>query len=198
MSSEHVVQLFDTEISRAQSVAAFAARGLAAGETALLVFRPANSTAIVEHLEALGAAPRTAIAEGRLIVHDAGEILRSISRNGVPDRRLFLESIVPAVRRIAQGTTRLWGSGEMVDLLAQRGEFRSALLLEQWWTELAAGIPLVMLCSYSSAHFVSTSTHSSLVEICKAHSHVRRDVQDPLGNWLLTAAHNRGGSSAPR
>jgi hypothetical protein len=193
-----VVQLFDTEISRAQGVAAFAARGLAAGETALLVFCPPSSTAIVEHLEALGAAPRTAMAEGRLIVRDAEEMLRSVSRNGVPDRRLFLETVAPAVRRIAPGAKRLWACGEMVDLLAQRGELRSALLLEQLLTELAARIPLMMLCSYSSPHFVSTSTHASLIEICKAHSHVQRDVQDPLGNWLLTAAHNGGGSSVHR
>jgi len=194
VSTEHIVQLFDTEISRAQNVAAFIARGLAAREPAILVFRPATSAAIVDQLEALGVTVRDAIAEGRLVICDADETLGNLSRNGVPDRSLFTRNVLPMVRKLA-GTQRLWTSGEMVDILAQRGDLRSALMLEGWWNDLAEQVRLVMLCAYSSAHFVSTATHRGLIDICKAHSDVQRDPQDPLGNWLLTSAHTRGGGS---
>ena len=194
MSTEHVVQLFDTDTSRAQNVAAFIARGLAAGEPAILVFRPATSSAIVDHLQALGIAVREAIAEGRLVVHDADETLRGLCRNGVPDRTLFTQKVVPMVRAIA-GTRRLWTSGEMVDILAQRGDLTAAVALEGWWNDLGEQVPMAVMCAYSSAHFVSTATQRALIDICKLHSDVHRDAQDPLGNWLLTSAHNSGGGS---
>jgi hypothetical protein len=195
VSSEHLVQLFDTETSRAQNVAGFIARGLAAGEPAILVVRPATSAAIVDQLQALGVAPRDALEDGRLVIRDAEETLRSFSPNGVPDPTLFLEKMVPAVRQLA-GTRRLWACGEMVDILAQRGDLRSALMLETLWNDLARRIPMMLLCAYSSTNFVSTATHSTLIDICTEHSNVHRDPQDPLGNWLLTAAHNGGGSGS--
>ena len=198
MSLEHVVQLFDTETSRAQNVAAFIARGLAAREPALLVLRPETSTAVIDQLHAARIAANDAIADGRLIVFDAEEMLRTICRNGLPDRTLFAKNLVPVARQLA-GAGRLWASGEMVDILAQRGDLGSALMLEAFWNELAQRVPIMLMCSYASPHFVSTATHHALVDICRAHSHVPRHPEDPLGNWLLTAAHHSNGNgSMPR
>jgi hypothetical protein len=84
----------------------------------------------------------------------------------------------------------------MVDMLAQRGELKEAVKLEGLWNDLSEHVPVFLMCGYSAAHFVSTSTHRALLEICKAHSGVHRDTQDPLGEWLLTAAHNGASSSS--
>ena len=195
MSSDHIVQLFDTDSSRAQTIAAFFADGLGSGGAAVLVARPATRSSVMEHLQVLGVGVPDMIAAGRLIVHDAEDTLRSISRNGTPDRALFDQVMEPAIRDLAS-RYHVRGCGEMVDVLAQRGDLRGAIALEALWCELVERVPLTVLCAYSSVHFVSTATHAALTGICRVHSHIHRDAQDPLGNWLLTAAHNRGGAGS--
>ena len=195
VSSEHIVQFFDTDESRAQNVAAFLAQGYALGEPLIVVARPANWTAILEHLEILGVPVQDAMADGTLLVKDAADTLRRLSRGGTPDATLFETSVGRAVVALAR-TGRVRAYGEMVDMLAQRGELKEAVKLEGLWNDLSESVPLFLMCGYSAAHFVSTSTHRALLEICKAHSGVHRDAQDPLGEWLLTAAHNNAASSS--
>ena len=75
VSSEHIVQFFDTDESRAQNVATFLAQGHALGEPLIVVARPANWTAILEHLDILGVPVQQAMAEGTLVVQDAADTL---------------------------------------------------------------------------------------------------------------------------
>jgi hypothetical protein len=195
VSSEHIVQFFDTDESRAQNVAAFLAQGHALGEPLIVVARPANWTAILEHLEILGIPVQEAMADGTLVVKDAADTLRRLSPGGTPDATLFESSVGRAVSALARAG-RVRAYGEMVDILAQRGELKEAVKLEGLWNDLSEHVALFLMCGYSAAHFVSTSTHRALLEICKAHSGVHRDAQDPLGEWLLTAAHNGAASSS--
>ena len=195
VSSEHIVQFFDTDESRAQNVAAFLAQGYALGEPLIVVARPSNWRAILENLEILGVPVQDAMADGALIVKDAADTLRRLSRGGMPDVTLFESSVGRAVTALGR-TGRVRAYGEMVDMLAQRGELKEAVKLEGFWNDLSERTPLFLMCGYAAAHFVSTSTHRALLEICKAHSGVHRDAQDPLGEWLLTAAHNNAASSS--
>lgn len=189
VSSEHVVQFFDSDDSRAQNVAGFLAAGYAAGEPMIVIARPRNWSAIAGHLEILGVPVQSAIAQRALVVKDADDTLRRLSRRGIPDSALFETTVGQAVAALARkGRVRAYG--EMVDMLAQRGEMEQALQLEELWNELSGRTAIFLMCGYAAAHFVATGTHSALLDICRSHSGVRRDVQDPLGNWLLTAAHS--------
>lgn len=191
MASEHVVQFFDSDESRATCVAAFLAEGYRAGEPLLVVARPANWSAILEELSTRDVPVQRAIAEQRLIVKGADDTLRRLSRNGSPDAALFDSIVGEPTRRILQNGGRLRAYGEMVDMLAQRGEFTEAITLEGLWNGLSERASICLMCGYSAAHFVATSTHRALREICRAHTDVHRHEQDPLATWLLTAAHNR-------
>ena len=195
VSSEHIVQFFDTDESRARNVAVFLAQGHALGEPLIVVVRPSSWMGISQQLEALGVPVQEAIAEGMLLVQDADETLRRLSRGGALDPALYEQTVAKAVTSLARkGRVRAYG--EMVDILAQRGDLKDAVRLEGLWNDLSERVPIFLMCGYSAAHFVSTSTHRALLEICKAHSGVHRDLQDPLGEWLLTAAHNGAASSA--
>jgi hypothetical protein len=194
VSSEHNVQFFDTDESKAKNVAAFLAQGYDLGEPLMVVARPASWMAISQQLEALGVRVQEAIGDGMLAVHDADETLRRLSRGGTPDPALYDKTVGHALTTLARkGRVRAYG--EMVDILAQRGDLKDAVRLEGFWNDLSARAPIFLMCGYSAAHFVSTSTQRALLEICKAHSGVHRDLQDPLGEWLLTAAHNGAASS---
>ena len=189
VSSEHIVQFFDTDESRARNVASFLADGHAAGEPMIVVARPKSWAGIHEQLEALGVPVAEVLASGRLVVKDASDTLRSLSRGTSPDRALFDRVVGRAVEALAGGG-RVRAYGEMVDMLAQRGELSDAIKLEGFWNDLGERAAIFLMCGYSAAHFVSGSTHRALLDVCKAHTCVHRDEQDPLGAWLLNAAHN--------
>jgi hypothetical protein len=89
---------------------------------------------------------------------------------------------------------RIRAYGEMVDLLAERGELSEALALEQYWDGLAERMPMTLMCGYSAAHFVSTGTHRVMRDICAVHTQVHQHAQDPLANWLLATANGSGGN----
>ena len=151
--------------------------------------RPVIWAAMIEQLEAQGVPVHTAVGSGRLVVKDAADTLQCLSRGGSPDAVLFDQVVGRSVRTLAaRGRVRAYG--EMVDMLAQRGEMDDAITLEGFWNDLAERTPILLMCGYSAAHFVSTSTHHALLDICKTHTNVRRDDQDQLGSWLLNAAHN--------
>jgi len=188
---EHLCQFFDSDESRAESVAAFLAEGLRAGAHVIAIVRTAQWTSIAARLEALGVRVDDEKAQGRLVVKDAVATLAQISSRGRLNHFAFNEVVGAAVQGVS-GPVRAYG--EMVDILAGRGELAEALELEDLWNGAGEMIPLSLLCGYSAAHFVPAPTHRRLRDICQAHTGVRRNPQDVLGDWILTTAHNMGGS----
>jgi hypothetical protein len=196
IASEHIVQFFDSDESRAECVAQFLADGYRLGEPAIVVAKPSNWSGIVEQLENLGVPTQAATADGMLIVKDATDTLRRLTRSGVPDAHAFEAVVGKPVAGLAQRGTRVRAYGEMVDMLAQRNEMAEAIKLEHLWNALGERVPFFLMCGYSAAHFVATATHRALREICTAHTGVHRHAQDPLATWLLNSAHNAPGASA--
>jgi hypothetical protein len=196
IASEHIVQFFDSDESRAECVAQFLADGYRLGQPAIVVAKPANWSGVVDQLTNLGVPVQEAIDKGSIVVKDATDTLRRISRNGVPDADAFEAVVGKAVTSLARRGMRVRAYGEMVDMLAQRGELAEAIKLEHLWNGLGERVPFFLMCGYSAAHFVATATHRALRDICGAHSSVHRHAQDPLATWLLNSAHNAPGASA--
>jgi hypothetical protein len=196
IASEHIVQFFDSDESRAECVAEFLAEGIRLGEPAIVVARPSNWVNAVEQLEARGVAVRQALADGLIVVKDAEDTLRRLSRNGSPDSAAFEMVVGKPVAGLARRGSRVRVYGEMVDMLAQRGELVDAIKLEALWNGLGERVPFLLLCGYSAAHFVASATHRALRDICSAHTSVHRHAQDPLATWLLNSAHNAPGAAA--
>jgi len=194
--SEHIVQFFDSDESRAECVARFLADGFYVGEPAIVVAKPSNWAGILEQLETLGVPVQNAIANGMFVIKDATETLRRVTRSDVPDADAFQATVGKSLAALAERGTRIRAYGEMVDMLAERGELAEAIKLEHLWNALGERVPLVLLCGYSAAHFVATGTHRALREICGAHTAVHCHTQDPLATWLLNSAHNAPGASA--
>ena len=195
VATEHIVQFFDSDESRADNVAAFLAAGYRDGEPMVVVARPVNWALIAERLEFLGVPVQSALSRGTLVVKDANQTLEEISRSGSPSAAAF-ESVVGKAVTALSRRGRVRAYGEMVDMLAQRGELADALALERFWNDLGERTPLFLMCGYSAAHFVSAGTHRALLDICKSHSGVQHHAQDPLANWLLNTAHNGARASA--
>jgi DcmR-like sensory protein len=196
IASEHIVQFFDSDDSRAECVAQFLAEGYHQGESAIVVAKPANWAGAADRLGELGVPVNKAIKHGMIVVRDAAETLRRLSRNSSPDPEAFEGVVGKTVAGLSRPGSRVRAYGEMVDMLAQRGEMEDAIRLETLWNRLGERTPFFLLCGYSAAHFVATATHRALRDICSAHTAVHRHSQDPLANWLLNSAHNAPGAAA--
>jgi len=183
--SEHIVQFFDSRESLADSVAAFLAEGCRQGERLLVVAKPRNWLAIAAALKT-GGHPLSDGTETSLTVVDADSALSQFMRHGLPDSLLFHGTVGSLVRKLA--TTQRCGFriyGDMVEALAQEGNFHAAQRLEELWNELAVRYPFVLLCGYSSTHFANREAREALREICATHSRVHHTDADRVAGWLL-------------
>ena len=183
--SEHIVQFFDSRESLADSVAAFLAEGCRQGERLLVVAKPRNWLAIAAALKT-GEHPLSDGSEASLTVVDADSALSQFMRHGLPDSLMFHRTIGALVRKLATAQScgfRIYG--EMVEVLAAEGNFHAAQRLEELWNELAVRYPFVLLCGYSSTHFVNRDAREALRAICATHSRVHNHDTDDLAGWLL-------------
>lgn len=194
LMSDHICQLFDTDESRAERVAAFLAEGLRAGDYVIAVARPDHWIAISARLATLGISVEEQKAQGCLVVHDAERTLARLCPRGRLNPFAFNEVVGAAIEPAAGRRVRGWG--EMVDTLIGRGDLDEALELEELWNRVAEMVPMSLMCSYTAAHFVSTSAHKGLRHLCLAHTDVRRSPEDQLANWILTTAHHSGSPSS--
>jgi hypothetical protein len=184
-AGSHIVQLFDSTQSRASTIAAYVAEGLAAGDTVLIVAQSGHWKATAELIAPRRLDVNKAIQSGQLTVLNAGRTLKRFTVNGMPDPARFDLVVGSLVRRLAARRRPLRAYGEMVDLLAGEGDFASAQALEDLWNRLGATMPFTLFCGYSSAHFVSQRSASALELVCRCHTSVRTDRTDELAVWLL-------------
>jgi hypothetical protein len=136
-----------------------------------------------------------ALADGRLIAKDASDLLARFMRRGKPVRRLFdqtVREIVAYYTQTSPGGVRIYG--EMVEVLAQDGNYAGAEELEKLWNELAREFPFTLLCGYSAAHFAAPDAGGALAAIRNQHSRSSAPVTDSLSHFLLSADRLRAAS----
>jgi hypothetical protein len=183
-SSEHNVQFFDSSKSLADTVSTFLISGLQRNENAIIVATPEHRELLSRRLEDAGWNARKLIAANRLHVADASQTLEKFMRHEMPSPVAFDEVVGTIVTRMAAGK-RAWIYGEMVDVLAARGNYRGAQLLEELWNLLGQRECFTLFCGYASGHFGDPRTADALAGICAAHDHVHRKRDDILAEFLL-------------
>ena len=194
-AAQHSMQLFDSRDSVADVVSGFIAEGVEAGDVVLAVMRRETWESTARRLRERGVDPAVAQASGGLTVLDATATLETFLVNGRIDQKLFEDSVGTLVWALASSDRRLRIYGEMVDVLASRGDFRIALQLEARWNELRAETPFTLFCGYSAENFGNPKLSETLQLTCLAHSHIRTNPRDPLATFLLESASSGPGTS---
>jgi hypothetical protein len=182
--SEHHVQLFDSSKSLADTVGAFLIGGLERNENILIVATPEHRELLGRRLDEAGWNERKLVAANRLVICDAVQTLDKFMRKDTPSPIAFDEVVGTLVRRLSNGK-RLWIYGEMVDVLAARGNLRGAQLLEEMWNLLGQRECFTLFCGYASGHFGDPRAAKALAGICAAHDRVHRKSEDILAEFLL-------------
>jgi hypothetical protein len=190
VTSEHIVQLFDSTSSLTRTVADFLEQGRTEDGRLIVIARAAHWAETVLELETLGFPVADTIAQRQLMVFDAATTLAAFNRGGRIDRDLFNKAVGDVVRQQAlYGPVRIYG--EIVDLLAEQGRFADAEALEHLWNELAQECSLRLLCGYLSSRFTDPATAGAMHAICAAHTVVRSDPDDPVASWVLAERGSR-------
>lgn len=183
-TSEHHLQLFDSSKSLAETVAGFLMAGFNRGEPLLIVATPEHRELLTKKLEEAGLNVRNAMISSRLTVLDAAQTLDKFMRQDAPNPVAFDEVVGTLVGRIANGR-RVCIYGEMVDVLAARGNYKGAHQLEELWNDLGRREFYTLFCGYASGHFGDPKTSQALHDICEAHSELHRKKDDLLAEFLL-------------
>ena len=184
----HSVQLFDSAASRAAGISSYLLHGLQHGNSVLVVATPAHWEATKKLLECEGIDIDQAVANGTLTVLDAAETLAKFMRGNAPDPAKLEDVVGALVGRLAQRPGRLHIYGEMVDVLAETGNYRGAHRLEELWNGIAMRTPFNLFCGYTSGHFGDHRSAAALRAICDAHAHVHTTAADELGTFLTEQA----------
>lgn len=183
--SDHHLQLFDSSRSLAETVSAFLLDGFGRGEPLLIVATPPHVELLTRKLESAGLNVRAAERANRIVMLDAAQTLAKFMRQDSPNPAAFDEVVGTLVARLA-GNKRVCIYGEMVDLLAARGNYKGAVQLEDLWNALGRRESFTLFCGYASGHFGNPRAAHVLSDICAAHSHVNRKPDDLLAEFLLS------------
>lgn len=183
-TSEHHVQLFDSSKSLAETVSAFLMAGFERGEPLLIVATPEHRQLLARRLGESGLNIREAVTANRLVMLDAVQTLDKFMRQDVPSAIAFDEVVGSLVARLSNGT-RVCIYGEIVDVLAARGNYKAAHQLEELWNVLGRRESFTLFCGYASGHFGNPKTATTLADICASHGHLHRKKDDLLAEFLL-------------
>jgi MEDS: MEthanogen/methylotroph, DcmR Sensory domain len=182
----HTAQLFDTSDSLTMTLCQFIREGLDKGHHLLVIARARNWATVAARLSRSGWPVDRTVLEERLIAIDAETLLPKLMRGNQPDADCFQDQIGALVARLQRASgASLSVYGELVELLAEEGNFDGLGRLEQLWSELASSCSFKLLCGYSAAHFASPLAAHALREVRRVHSLVHARPTDTLSTWLL-------------
>jgi hypothetical protein len=176
---DHIVQTYQDPAFLAEAVAEYLGTGLARGEAAILIARPAHSEAFRQKLAGSG-------DPSQLIVLDAAQTLARFMVDGMPQWNAFREVIG--------------------GLIAQVRLQYPAVRLEEYWNELTRLQTFSLFCAYAM-DALDPKAYAGLESVCKAHTHFiaardegklnqavneasRKVLDEPLANILLSLAAN--------
>ena len=186
--TRHLVQFYENERQLIDRIGPFLADGLERGEAVLVVARP--------HLRERLGARLPAATPGQTVFMDARTALDAIVIGGAPDGAHFAEIIGRMVEELLGRFGGLRIYGEMVDLLAETGQYDEAAHLEALWNDLSRAFSFALLCGYRLSHFSGMQAARAFVGVCDAHHAVwpalEDDLEDPeRGRRILALLHQQ-------
>jgi two-component sensor histidine kinase len=147
----HSVAFWHRDEDLAESLVAYVANGLAAGEAVLVAATPAHHELLEAGLIEMGLDPVAVKTSGQYLPLDADALHDDLPRLHHIDRERF-DALIG--RPVDQVSTR-WRSfrvfGEIVDLYWRHSDDHLALELEACWNELRSRVPFPLLCGYELA-----------------------------------------------
>jgi hypothetical protein len=169
---QHVAQLYTEPTFLARTAGEYAGEGLRRGEAVLLVMTAVHGAAIGHRLEADGFSPPELTRSGQMSVLDPALTVAALLVQGRPDRARF-QAVIGGVAASAKaaGYRRIRVVTDAADLLYPK-HLRTALRLEELWTEFLTAHGATLLCGHAIDNFDPESYHGLLQQVSAVHSHL--------------------------
>jgi hypothetical protein len=154
-TTEHVAAFHVSDAFIIHQAAAFIAAGLRGREHVIALATQRHWNVIAKHVEQVGVALGRATADGRLVLIEADQMIEMLTVSGHVDADVFRATLEPLIKPGVK--VRIYG--EVVSLLAAKGDVEGALAIERLGHELARTLKLNVLCGYhlSGARPLQTS-----------------------------------------
>lgn len=146
-TTEHVAAFHVSDAFIVSQASEFIAAGLANGERVIALATQAHWNAITADFEKNGVSLGRATADGRLVLIEADQLLETLTTDGHVDVNTFRATLEPLV----QAGPKLRIYGEVVSLLAGKGDIEGALAIERLGHDLARTLKVNILCGYHVA-----------------------------------------------
>jgi PAS domain S-box-containing protein len=166
------VQFYESDEYLVDTIVAFAAAGLAGGETVLIVATPPHWAAARAKLSAQCPNLARAEADGRLIQRDAAQLLQQFMAEPLPNAARFDAAVGELVRDSLKTGRPLRAFGEMVALLWETGNRAGAVAVEELWNDLAREHAFALFCAYGIARFNQPGDEHPFGQICQCHTRI--------------------------
>ena len=168
---DHAVQIYDDDEMFMDALHEYAAAGLRADESVVLISTPAHLEGLESRLRDSGIDVSSARTEDRYITLDAEETLEQFMRNDWPDDDRFIYVVGEVIERARAGGRNVRAFGEMVAILWANGHAGATLRLEFLWNRLLRTENFRLFCAYPRAGF-TRGARDSMSVICEMHSKV--------------------------
>jgi PAS domain S-box-containing protein len=146
---EHFAQVYEDDAVLLDAVTGYVRAGLDAGAAAIVIATAAHLDALRHRLCDASVDCERAVESQQLILIDAQQMLdRLLRATQMPQRDAFNEHVAPLVAQARKRFGRVVAFGEMVSLLWRAGNLDGAILLEDYWNELAHKIGFTLFCGY--------------------------------------------------
>lgn len=147
-AAAHLVQFYSDTEHLASSLSSLFAGPLQRGETVVVVAQDDHREALDAALCDAGVDLAAEYRSGRYLPLDATDALAGFMTAEGPDEERFRAGVGSAVLEARRRTGSVHAYGEMVGILAARGDLVAALELEDLWTRLLDRHPFQLLCGY--------------------------------------------------
>jgi hypothetical protein len=195
----HLVQFYSGTHRLAESLSSIFADSLMRGETVVVLATRDHRDALDCALSDAGVNLAAEYRSGRYVPVDAEQTLTRFMTPMGPDPDLFHSAVGSTIEKAHRRTGSVNAYGEIVGVLAERGDLAGALELETLWDGVLRRHPFRLLCGYPRE--IVGNVSPAFDSICAAHDAVlvsrepteptlSATVDLPLGpNVAVTARH---------
>jgi hypothetical protein len=165
----HLVQFYRDPTRFLDSLEAFIADGLLAGEATIVLATPLHLHSLEARLQARGFDLRAARHDNRYLPVGADDALARLLVDGRPDPARFQKLLADLLRRAAgRSNRRVRAFGELVAVLWANGQRDAVQQLEDLWCAACDRHDLTLLCAYPANGF-DAHDHQALEAIRVRH-----------------------------
>jgi PAS domain S-box-containing protein len=136
----------------------------------VVIATEAHREAFASQLLKQGVSVLEAARRSSYVALDADQALSEFMVDGQPNWGLFSDFIGGILRQATLDGAGARAFGEMVALLATRGNADAALRLEAFWNDLAKHHRFSLLCAYPMSAFRGQAQTETFLHICQEHS----------------------------